>query len=108
MEKLKFKEGVKLNNLHRREYIWRMLIVAVETAPETEDGYVWCTSANDGKHMRGSRHFTSQAFDIRTRNIKGAVSLHAQKWTERIKVQLGRKYDVLFEGDHIHIEYDPK
>jgi len=105
---LQLKAGVKLNERHRRPAVFAILLAVAGTPPETTDGLVWVTSANDSKHKRGSKHYTDEAFDIRTRNIKGFTNYLAQAWADRIKVRLGKNYDVIFEGDHIHVEYDPK
>ena len=62
------------------------------------------TSALDGEHMLGSKHYIGQAIDVRTFN-----------WGEGQKQELreclrglGRDYDVVQEHDHLHIEFDPK
>ena len=63
------------------------------------------TSLLDGKHMKGSLHYSGLAVDLRTRHLgpgdRGTV-------TERLTVALGPEYDVVLENDHIHVEFDPK
>jgi len=64
------------------------------------------TSGFDGKHKKGSKHYTGEAFDWRIShyNKKDVQTLY-----EALKSELGSDYDVvLHEGSHIHIEYDPK
>lgn len=66
------------------------------------------TSANDGVHMKGSRHYSGDALDFRTKHWP-----KANDFIERIKFQLGNRYDVIHESvgrpnQHLHIEYDPK
>ena len=64
------------------------------------------TSGNDGKHMKGSLHFKNRAIDIRSFDM-----MNPAKTVEAIKQvlnQKGHKFDVIYEGSHIHIEYDPK
>ncbi len=61
------------------------------------------TSGKDGKHMKGSKHYIGAAIDIRTRDMK-----YVNKTTAAIKNALGSDYDVIFEIDHIHLEFDPK
>jgi hypothetical protein len=68
-------------------------------------GDTWVTSANDSVHMRGSRHYTDEALDLR---IHGLTKIQVAEWAAAIKTRLGLKYDVVVEKDHIHVEYDPK
>lgn len=63
------------------------------------------TSVLDGKHSRNSKHYTGNAFDIRVWIYTEYQITHL---TRLIQKELGKDYDVVFEGDHIHIEYDPK
>lgn len=60
------------------------------------------TSAKDGKHMSNSKHYSGNAIDIRTRDMK-----EINDTAREIKFELGEDYDVIVEKDHIHIEYDP-
>ena len=64
---------------------------------------LWVTSTDDGKHMFKSKHYDKpcNASDIRIWNI-------LEMWVREMKAALGDDYDVVFEGDHFHIEWDPK
>ena len=105
--KIQLLGSVKINGHHFEPEVARILPAARDTAPEFVDGVMWVTSANDSKHMPGSRHFSNQAFDLRIRNIKGPVSKRAAEWAQRLKAHLGSKYDVVHESDHLHVEFDP-
>ncbi len=72
---------------------------------ESQDKVLVITSANDGAHMKGSKHYTNEAVDLRTFYFSNWT---ARKVTRKIKKKLGKDFDVVFEGDHIHVEYDPK
>lgn len=61
------------------------------------------TSGKDGNHMVGSKHYTGEAVDIRTSDMKKPITVHLA-----IKTALGKDYDVIYEIDHIHAEYDQK
>ncbi len=61
------------------------------------------TSAKDGLHMKGSLHYKGLAIDIRVFDMENPMLV-----LEAIKKALGVNYDVIFEIDHIHIEFDPK
>ena len=67
------------------------------------DYEVTVTSGRDGIHMKNSRHYTGDAIDIRSTDMK-----LPEYTTRKIGEELGNNFDVLFENDHIHIEYDPK
>lgn len=60
------------------------------------------TSCTDGRHKDGSLHYTGCAVDLRlpTARVEQVVA--------QLQNRLGSEYDVVLEGDHIHVEYDPK
>ena len=62
------------------------------------------TSIEDGRHMEGSKHYTGEALDLRTRYF---TEEEKRKAAEELANALGSDYDVVVEGDHIHCEYDP-
>lgn len=60
------------------------------------------TSVADGKHSRGSLHYVGCAVDLRLpHQQKGAI-------TNALKAALGTDFDVVLEGSHIHVEFQPK
>ena len=67
------------------------------------------TSVKDAKHMKGSKHYDGQAFDLRTWVFKEHSRLvNIDAFAEACRSSLGRDFDVVIEKDHIHIEFDPK
>ena len=60
------------------------------------------TSTYEGDHSPGSLHYDDNAIDFRLPKKKAKII-----YGDICKV-LDMNYDVLLEGDHIHIEYDPK
>lgn len=99
MPKLLIKTGVKPKSL---------TIAAAVINTVTEGGFGFdpvITSGNDSKHMAGSKHYTHNALDIRTSNIPPASR---EGFKAALKQRLGTDYDLIDEGDHIHLEYDPK
>ena len=101
---IKLRNNVTINGAHFDERVVRIIHVARDTAPAFVDGTLWVTSANDGVHMQGSRHFTNRAFDFRVKNIAGLVSKEGPLWAARMRKLLGDRYDVVWEHDHIHVE----
>jgi hypothetical protein len=121
LPELEFKYGIKINGRHFDPEIRRILDVVRLTAPPMLAQEIYVTSANDGGHKEGSKHFTDEAFDIRIRNVKDfkwgvtgdfIYNDIVNAWVRQIALELGSDYDVVY-GDknhlsHIHIEYDPK
>jgi hypothetical protein len=96
------KPGVRITGL-RPEIL--LAAVAAERVYEAEGHDLTITAAIDGKHMAGSLHYAGTAIDIRTRDVpadKIPVIL------AKLKEALAGDFDVLLEGDHIHIEFQPK
>jgi hypothetical protein len=66
------------------------------------------TSGSDGTHMKGSRHYTHQAIDLRSKNLTEAQK---SKLGSLLRAKLGPRYLVLLEAkgkpnEHFHIELD--
>jgi hypothetical protein len=69
---------------------------------------LWVTSGNDRTHMRGSKHYTDEALDFRTKTLS-TKDKHAL--AAALKERLGRNYDVILEdeggpNEHLHVEHD--
>lgn len=65
------------------------------------------TAASDGKHKVGSRHYTFEAIDLRTKTFKD----HQAKvgFASRLRNELGSGFTVLLESEgtpneHLHIQ----
>ncbi len=64
------------------------------------------TSARDSKHSANSLHYTGNAIDVRTNGIPKEV---VNRLFDAIKQKLEPQgFDCLNEGDHLHIEFQPK
>lgn len=63
------------------------------------------TSGSDGKHMKQSKHYTNEALDFRISDIQPQ---DLQPIVKACKEILGKDFDVVLEGNHLHVEYDPK
>lgn len=62
-----------------------------------EDLFV--TSLRDGNHLAGSLHYDGLAFDVKGSSAATFVNM---------REYLGPDWDIVFEKDHIHCEFDPK
>ena len=105
------KAGVKLADLTSQMVLAVVVVSSVYTALNEE---CVITSCNDGKHMKGSRHYTGEACDFRLRHISAQVLRDkAASWVRSALGTLGGNYTVLHEypgteREHIHVEYAPK
>ncbi|MBA7603363.1 hypothetical protein ES703_10470 [subsurface metagenome] len=93
------KAGVDISRLKRN--IRRSLTI-VDSIMEDESEILIITSTFEGNHSAGSLHYADQAYDMR-------IPIYdPSRIFGRIKEALGSKFDVVWEEDHIHVEYDPK
>lgn len=101
------KSGVKLAGLQPQMVLG--LLIASSIADDMDLDLV-VTSANDGKHMVGSKHGTGEAIDLRTHDWPTEVKL---RFVEKLRACLTAEFDLLFEdqdgpNEHVHVEFDPK
>jgi hypothetical protein len=118
---LSAKDSVVFRVGHFRPEIQLMIRVAVWTAPLLYDDTVHITSANDGKHMDGSKHFDDDGIDYRCWNIvapnEDPRTAHHKPWPERYEAKvtaeqwaadmqewLGARYQIRFEEKWITIK----
>lgn len=71
---------------------------------------LYVTSGNDGVHARGSKHYTDEALDFRTKNLS---TIDKFRFRTMLAVRLGKGYDLILEdengpNEHLHVEFDPK
>ena len=78
------------------------LIVAQSVYADHDQPFV-CTAGLDSKHMAGSLHYVGLAIDIGlpAANLKTRILAD-------LREALADDFDVVEEGDHIHIEFQPK
>jgi len=62
------------------------------------------TSARSGRHMGKSKHYSGMAVDLRSRHL---TQDEISAMTLTLREALGIHYDVLFETNHFHVEFDP-
>ncbi len=111
---MKFKDGVIIECLKYRAgkpetirvsaWITNAMQIADEVSQRLTGLELVITSCIDGAHMANSFHYQGKAFDMRTRiYTKGQVAAIV----DELFTLLGEDYDIVDEGDHIHIEFQP-
>ncbi len=63
-------------------------------------------SEKEARHMVGSKHYSGEAIDFRSRDFDN----HSDKlmFLSMVKHRLGCDYDLVLEETHFHCEHDPK
>lgn len=103
IECLKYKAG-KPETIRMSAWVTNAMQIADDVSQQLTGLEMVVTSCIDGAHMSKSLHYQGKAFDMRTRiYTKGQV----EAIVDELFVRLGDDYDVIDEGDHIHIEHDP-
>ena len=87
-----------------KPYRLLMLAAYVANVAEALGLDVTITSAMDGTHMQGSKHYTGEALDLRISNL---TKDQREDLLAGLRDRMGKSYDVVLEKDHIHVEYDP-
>lgn len=98
---MKLKPGVDIRGI-KPELVLAMILCEPIVYKHAEFVVTACL---DGKHMQGSKHYEGLAMDIRTRDMHPTV---IRGCVQELREALGHQFDVVLEGDHIHVEYDPK
>lgn len=83
-----------------------LAVLAAKDAYALEDADTVITSGGDGKHSRGSLHYSGNALDFRTRHLDSLEAV--DRVVAAMRLALGAEYDVVKEPTHIHVEYQPK
>ncbi len=90
--------GVDLSRL--RPEIRKRLNMMCKVYREFSDGEMIITSTYEGSHSPGSLHYANLAIAIKSpEDVAG--------FANGLRANLSDKYDVVPEGDHIRVEYDP-
>lgn len=95
------KPGVDVSNLQPQIVL---ALISIDQIYAHEGQECVITSACDGHHMAGSKHYEGLAVDLRTRFFsRGQIALVRRK----IEKAVGDGYQCIIEKDHLHFEYDP-
>ena len=112
---MKYKDGVyaeivKIVNGRRKHLqpsddLLQALEVADILSKKISGQEIVVTSLFDGTHSKNSLHYSGNAADLR---VWIYTEQQITDMVGNLQSNLGKNYDVMFEGDHIHIEFDPK
>lgn len=94
------KQGVRIANLQPQLLVAMMVANDVYKAHNQE---LVITSVDDSKHGNITLHGKGYAFDCRTSYF---LNGEGQRVANEIRAKIDDCFDVVFEGNHIHIEYD--
>lgn len=100
---MKLKPGVNITGI-RNEMLWG--VMAAQRVYDTLNVEMVVTSALDGKHSATSLHYAGAAVDLRINNFP--TRDYAKDARDLIAAALPNDFDVILEGNHIHLEYQPR
>lgn len=98
---MNLKPGVKFDGV--KAPILKAMGVVEEIMADYGD--VTVTSLLDGKHSEKSLHYVGLAMDLRTRHM---TAEDVEGCARRLRLALGKDYDVVVEPSHLHLEHDPR
>lgn len=101
---MRIKSGPRAARLTGTMAVAAMMVIVNEVYKNFGDEAV-VTSGMDGKHSTGSLHYSGSALDFRTRELLPKTQ---KKLRDEIKSRLGDDFDVVLEGNHLHVEWQPK
>ena len=98
---MKIKQGVIMQGLKLQ---MRQVLSVADKVYKVHGQELVITSALDGVHSPTSLHYYGYALDFRTRYFKDDL----ESWTvlKSIQSKLGDKFTCIFEGNHIHVQYN--
>ena len=97
---MKIKDGVIMQGL---QLPMRVVLKRADALYKKYGQELTITSALDGTHSAGSLHYYGYALDLRTRYFPLA---EAREIANTLQRELGSGYTVLFETNHIHVQYN--
>ena len=106
---LLFKPGVKVEQVNARLLVG-LAELATVLGEEAQVNVIMVTSVNDGKHKKGSFHYTGNAVDVRCRFFKDEDIRRA---VDRFNILHDAEFDLIWEdnggpNEHLHLERDPR
>lgn len=101
---ISIKDGVTLLGLQPQMIVALLAVYAIFQKRGVD---LVITAGNDGAHSETSEHYGGRALDFRTNNLPHPRA-DGPDIAGELVTALGRDFQVLFEGDHLHVAYKPK
>ncbi len=101
---MKTKPGVVLDGLHTQ--MWYVLGFADAVHQQLAGTELVVTSGLEGMHMENSLHYVGQAADLRTKDTPENLVRAVRHFLREHLTPRG--FQVIYEGDHIHIQFSPR
>lgn len=98
---MSIKPGVRVLGV-RPEIVLALAIVKDAYVTRDQGAQFVVTSIMEGTHKRASLHYMGCAADLRL------PTQFAAEIVADAKARLGDDYDVILEGNHVHLEFQPK
>lgn len=99
---LSIKPGVRITGIRQETAVALQIIEGAFRDAGYDCTLTCCT---DGKHSIGSLHYVGCALDLRISTIPVEKRELLRK---EMAGRLGNEFDVVLEGDHFHVEFQPK
>ncbi|MBA1447075.1 MAG: hypothetical protein M3H12_04465 [Chromatiales bacterium] len=99
---MKIKDGVVLAGLDPR---MRLVLVVADNLWRLLGHDLVVTAGTDGTHSAGSLHYFGLAVDLRTRYFSDNGGLAASPLRQILRA-VDKRFDVVVETNHIHVELD--
>lgn len=99
---IKLKSGARIDNL-QPEIVLGILIA--EGVYDSLGVDLVITEVTGSKHQKGSLHYVGLAVDLRSRDFSKE---QLPVVLANLRENLGTEFDVVYEQDHVHVEFDPK
>lgn len=109
---IRLKPGTRVGGI-RPEVFFAITVAKDVWLKHGADELVW-SGGTEGRHKRGSEHYSFSAADLRTKNLGTTYDRGpARAACVELQDRLGPDYDVIFESEgtdieHCHVEFDPK
>jgi len=98
---MKIKRGVILAGI---QPVMRPVLIAANAVWKSYNQELVVTSGLEGEHSAGSYHYYGLALDLGSKDFQNFS--HPRAVIAKLQKILGFAYQVIYEGNHIHVEYD--
>lgn len=106
---IRFKDDARPTGIWHSRELRRAFPIVEEVWHSFGQVDVWVTCGPEGEHSPGSCHGCGDAVDLRSRFFSDEQKERiASEVRAKLATEYPRQFDFVLEGDHFHLEYDPK